>query len=735
MVNIVSNTFHKRDDGSYEQSITAQSVASRADLILSNRARSLFSTDKASSFKDDQISRQVFDVPFSPSVKPNQPAGPDGIVPGALTGTPSLDDNDLLNRFYSHAIYKFNDTSIGGSYAINPRPQFTPYADIRVRNDILNEGAADPEEIVAKIETITGSGLGVYYSEAFDDTQQMIHLRFGHPQFNSLTTFFGGFFEGNQANAARTGRYTTDFFTWLGNTAGLVVSVLYLPLLAVNILGSAYRFFANKPTTRFYNLKPAMASYWLTVNSMVNQIAVNRGLYPRVPFVGDSRATPGLNSADQKMGDGFKIDADAMANFAKIMPDVFSADGSIDVMSIASRAQRMKTRFDRAVQEALEKGDAKNYEGFVASVKAGLKDHRVQNVSIIEMVKAWVSTSYGKKSADGGSDAEIDPRAIKQTTENTASLFDSKTLEYFDAEMNDGSAFATFRVDYTGPVSESFTNNATESDLQRKFNDTSSSQRAARFTFADGNIMGGAVGAVVGGIAEAAKGLMTGALDALNISGIMALGGSAFVDIPKHWDTSSASLPRGNYSMTLISPYGNPISQITNIYIPMCMLLAGALPLATGKQSYTSPFLCQLYDRGRCQTTLGMIDSLNFQRGTSNLGFNKQGNFMSVDVSFSVVDLSSMISVPIARGFQLSDLANVLKGVFSDDNAYTDYMAILSSLSVQQQAYVLNKFKLNLAKKIRSYNFLSSPAYWSAFAHEHTPIGWFDIFYRGMEKL
>jgi hypothetical protein len=136
-----------------------------------------------------------------------------------------------------------------------------------------------------------------------------------------------------------------------------------------------------------------------------------------------------------------------------------------------------------------------------------------------------------------------------------------------------------------------------------------------------------------------------------------------------------------------VSPYGNPISQLLNLYIPLSMLLAGALPLATGKQSYTSPFLCQLFDKGRCQTRLGIIDSLSITRGTGNLGFDNEGHAMAIDITFTVKDLSSIMYMPIAEGFSL----NPLNGIFDDDTVFSDYMAVISGMSLNDQTYRMRK--------------------------------------------
>jgi hypothetical protein len=634
----------------------------------------------------------------------------------------AVSDEEKINRTFNSAVFKFQDSSIGGNYVINPRAQYTRYADIPVRskmwqNKELSVGSSD-----IKI------GMGHYYSEAIDDTGQTIHLRFGVPQFNSMTTFFTGFFDTRAATAARTGRLDRGFFEGLGEILGFTTYLLTWPLVIASILGNGLRFAMNKPSSSFYYFKPTMPTYWLAVNNMVNQIGINKGLFP------DELEA----NAAQVSGTTYRIDAEAMRNISEMMPDVFSETGGIDVFSISSRGQRIKNQLDnylfRTLNSSNGSDDQSLMEGFVNKYTTGLNVEPAlrpgNRGTISNLINAWLSTETGTATEpDKATDFE---RSFKVNADGTPAPYPNSFGDYLAAEYDDGGAFVSLRVNSTGPVSESFSNTVVESDLGNKFNSTAAANKAAYFSFAGGNLVGGAIGSVVGGVAGAVKDFASGVLNSLQIGGLFALGGAAFVNIPKHWENSSASLPKANYSINLVSPYNNPISQLTNIYIPLCIILAGALPLATGRQSYTSPFLVQLYDRGRQQTRLGMIDSVTVTRGVTNLGFNKEGQALGVEISFSVVDLSSVIAMPIASKSFLQRLLNPLDGVLDDDNIYTDYLNVLSSLSLYDQIYTSSRLKLNLARRRRTYEQLFSKAKTAMFIRDN--VGVLDILFKGAQR-
>lgn len=676
----------------------------------------------------------------------------------------AMDSVDFQNRTFSSASLKFTDTTPGGNFAINPPPQFTRSADIKSESRFSD-----------------GRGMGRYYSEAIDDNSQIIHMRFGTPQFNSLTTFFTGFYNTGAGQLARTGRATNAFY-YLGRAAGFIVSIISWKLLAVHLLGVGLRFAMQKPSSKFYYLRPAMPLYWNAVTTMVNQIAVNRGIVPRIG-----------GKSQEKYSDKYEFDQSAIKRLNEMMPDVFKMGGGIDVYAMAGRAQRLARKQHKKMAAEMDAATDMNLKDrmdalskHIQAVNSGekLQDDQRPVFSSGDAAKPgylekWLSSaaSVPKAAKEGSDDFSSTTESIPKKDEEPPPGF----FDFLAGELDDGSAFASFRVNSTGHVSESFSNSVMDSELQGKINGMSSQSRSTNFSLAGGNLDDGIIGKVLGGIATAVKDVASGVMDQLSISGLAALGGSAFVDIPKHWHSSSAQLPRASYTISLVSPYGNPISQLTNIHIPLAMLLAGALPLSTGKQSYTSPFLVELYDKGRCQTRLGMIDSLSITRGTGNMGFDNDGHAMAIDVSFSVIDMSSILHMPIAQGFTMNATAagatvgtvvggvagapggpvgvvggaaagaavgaavggtvdavnnalTAVAGVFDDDTAFTDYMAVISGMGLADQIYSVRKLKLNLTKTVANWNSWYSTSHYASFVGDTMPARMVSALFKGTAR-
>lgn len=683
--------------------------------------------------KDDSWIRQSFIVSTDST---------DGIL---------LDKIDQENRRFSSASLKYTDASIGGNTVINPPPQFTRYADIR------DKGIRFDAKETSLLYEGGELGQGSYYAEALDDNMQQVHLQFGVAQMNSFTQFFTGFYSSDAGAAARTGRFTDGFYNKFLRLAGTVIGYALAPLaiipLAILFAGTAVRYFMNWPTSKFYTMKPAMEIYWAAVNSMVNQIAINQGI------------GPGLDPAqtDSIIGKEHKFAPSDYSIFSSFLPNEFTKEGRIDVYAIATKSKRLQQQYDYLRVKAFKEKTGNNStdkntfnsEDYFGVVRKTLQDEKTsrerhpyasQSVSIEGLLRRYFDKAKSLsrfKDTDNSSNinkdgvaqsVEEDFKAPKEPTDQQKKSgveipYEPKTppdgfLDYLFANEADGNQWVSFRVDYTGPAHESFTNSTAPSSLASKINAISSSSRDIRINY------GGALQSVPGvkAIADSVMTVIGSVGTALNIEGLAAFAGSAFVDIPDHWESSVASLASSSYSFTLISPYGNPISQMFSIYVPLCALLAGGLPLATGKQSHTSPFLCTIHDRGRSIKRLAIIDSIQVTRGTSNLGFNREGKPMAVEVTFNVKDLSSIVAMPIQSGF------NLLQGIFDGENSFSDYLMALSAMSLPDSIYRIPMLKYQLKRKASEIASFTSASSIASYVSTLPPLELLRAISRGTDK-
>lgn len=685
------------------------------------------------------------------ATSPQKVSDSDWVRQAFLVPFSAQQDIDQRNRSFSTNRFKFGNTQLGGSLAINPPAQFTPNADPRVPG-LFIQLDSDGNPITPNPDH---GSYGRYYGEVIEENSRIISMRFGVPTFNSLTTFFTGFYNSDAGVLARTGRGNSLLYN-IGKAAGYVVPLFSMPLLLISLGGNIIRFLLQKPSSKYYYLKPTMPLYWNAVQSMVNAIAVNKGMVPR--------AFSGNNDTVNFLDGRYPFKEADLQNFASKMPDIIYENGQINVYAMATRYQRLSRKLYRYMEETYDATATANSGGSgfddLYDVMTNLAGHgfridrsQTQSVSFQSYLDKWFDFAGSHPKASSAPSQNTTTSGASTTTSANTSTADAaakdsspsvdtelapsgndesilaKLSEFLRAELDDGSTFVSFRVDNDGPVHESFSNSVGESEVANKINSMSGQARETNFNFAGGNFSDGAIGKVLGGAVNGIKDVVSGVAAGVGMSGLAALGGSAFVDIPKHWQSSTANLPSMSYSIQLTSPYGNKISQMLNLYVPLCMLLAAALPLSTGKQSYTSPFLVELYDRGRAQTRLGIIDSISITRGTGNLGFSKSGSAMAIDVSFSVLDLSSIMHMPIIQGY--NPFTNPTAGLFDDDTTFTDYMAVLGSLSLNEQVYSMDRLKLRLTRTMANMNTWFSAAHTANWLGDLAPLQLISAFMAG----
>lgn len=629
----------------------------------------------------------------------------DWIRQSLLLPKKSIDPVDLVRRTFSNDFRKFADTTLGGNPAINPPTQFTRFADLKARR--LHQ---------------VGYGMGRYYSEVFDDNAILVHMRFGNATFNSMTGFFGNFYNPDAASWARQGRSQGLAF-YLGELIGFTVTIGFLPYIWT---GQLIKFLLGKMQTKYYYLKPNMVGYWNAVQMLSNQLAVNFGFIE------------GLKPEDYGPEAGKVSPQDAQQR-NRLLPDIWRNDGSIDINAVATRHQRLADKQYRKLKEIRDRArdSAELSQQYAKFLETPILESEFRPIN--EYIRSYLSLNQAKPTADAvveatGTTAESSGDGTAATAATNTSFLasisesvtnyfgdknasppveDTKLTDFLLAELRDGSQFVSFKVDNPGSVGESFSSSVKESAISSAFNGTSKAADTARFNFMGGNLDNGVIGTLVGGAISAIGGLASGVLSAVSMQGLAALAGNALVDIPKQWDESTANLPRMNYTIELRSPYGNDASRFQSLMVPLVMLLAGALPLSTGSASYASPFLVELYCRGRAQTRLGIIDSLEITRGTGNVGWTVDSKVLAIDISFSVIDLSSIMHVPLVANYGL--LTPLTPGglnrmLTTEDTVMGDYVAVLSGLGLTDQIYQTKKLKRNFQRTLLDFKDWTSPA-------------------------
>jgi len=294
--------------------------------------------------------------------------------------------------------------------------------------------------------------------------------------------------------------------------------------------------------------------------------------------------------------------------------------------------------------------------------------------------------------------------------------------EVVQAAQMDGGLFLGLRVNATKGVSDSFSNSTAPIDTGEFARSVTGKVRNFNFDLSGGNILPG-----MSEVINATKNIALGALDGVTFglsSVIASVLEGAYIDMPERWDESKCSLGTVSFSMRLTAPYGNPISQLQNIYIPLACLLAGTLPLGTGRSSHGSPYLCNLFSKGVLDIELGVITELSISRATSNLPYSQWMKPLAIDVDFTVTDLSNIVTVPVNRGvFQalLQDGFSGLVGQMATESKLDDYIGVLCSRDFSNARFEMPKLRRRLRKGLlRATQTFANPNSWAFALGEYT---------------
>lgn len=118
--------------------------------------------------------------------------------------------------------------------------------------------------------------------------------------------------------------------------------------------------------------------------------------------------------------------------------------------------------------------------------------------------------------------------------------------------------------------------------------------------------------------------------------------------MPDIWSGSDNSK---SYTLTFKfkAPYGNKLSLYTDVIVPTMHCVALAYPRATGANSYASPPLVKVYQKGAWSCNLGIVSGIEIVKDEVPESWNVDGLATEVTVNLNITDLYSDIALSPAN--------------------------------------------------------------------------------------
>ena len=660
----------------------------------------------------------------------------DWIGQAFLVNPLDLDDIDRYNRTWSTADLKFTDSSVGGNIVINPVPQPSRLTDPRIR------GRRRGGKRVTLAYDVN-VGMGPWYSETIDDNADILHLQFGVKEFNSLVTFWSRSVDYATSVIVNSGRSPIAYTAgdWVGTAAVFTA----FPGLTIAIYGikALLQLTSSDKAFAYYYMKPDMISFWKTANIMVTTFCLEAGILAPSFMTGNNLA--------ERIGLPVQIDQDDLKEIKALLPNMFTKNNNIDLMFLAGRAQRLANAQLRIERNLFEEGILYNKD-FIGHVResTSTREKTMQGEGVISALNEVFSISampkavydmasevktvddldniaqtkgqaaYGYKdpyvsTADSNSSPSTDLENVTNegtdgyaaTVSKTIKDFFSAAGESFDSAVRGGGAYLNLKVDHVGSYTDSIDNSTTSIPAEDAVKQLSASAKSVAYSFNGGNIAGN-IDTALKYFGDFASGTLNGVTFGL-ASAIPALTGGGYIDIPKMWDDSTFTSPTTSFTIPLLSPSADTISKLIYEWIPLCAIMAGALPRAIGNSSYSSPFLCSAFMKGKLKIDLGMITAIGIQRSTANLGYDKQGRALGIDVSLTISDLSNRMTAPVSNS-----AVGTFFSSLNDDSAINRYISTVAARDLMTNKFSVPKAKIKLSRALMSLDTATSASFFGA---------------------
>ena len=278
----------------------------------------------------------------------------------------------------------------------------------------------------------------------------------------------------------------------------------------------------------------------------------------------------------------------------------------------------------------------------------------------------------GAERHDGGKEEDIEKIGLAEAIESSFSDFFTYNFAYYTRCI-------PFYIESDNQISDSITNDTTESTLSGTVNSFSDQARELQFLLGWGS-------SEIGVKYDDVKGEVENFQDRLGniltnnhnnifsnlVDSIQTVTTGGRLVFPEIWSDSKFGK---NYNVTikLATPDKDKLSWYLNIYVPLVHLLGLCLPRQNGQQGYSAPFLVRAYYKGFFNIDMGIITNMTVNKGKES-GWTPDGLPTYVEVQLEIKDLYQELSMGAHENlFQSKVLTNT---------AEMDYLANLCGVNI-----------------------------------------------------
>ena len=607
------------------------------------------------------------------------------------------DEMDKENLFWNSANLKFTTPRYGESLELNPIPRFNVLTDPPVGKSLLSD--REETTVVPGIKINQGH----YYSQTLDDNKQLAYITLGVAERNGIFDYLTRAIDQRTARLSRTGKAST-----LGDiayAAGAALTFLTLPVLSLIVYGVkfAVSYFSDNKALSYYYLKPTMHTFWSATNNLATAIATEIGILPTVLDKGDPKV----------VGTKASLDEDDYKRIKQYAPFLLTDANGIDVLGIVLQPHinRVKllqqsfldgAKYGTGVRIKYTK-NGKGFKHYIDSVIQGSKELWVDDDEVKDK-----DSSKSAKVSDEASKAAVDDYRKKTINEDGSVNINpddkSDITKYVEATYNGGAESLVLRVEYVGPGTFTWSNSVTDIPTGGVINSLSRGVNTLKFSGAGGLAASLGLDDVASTIKDTlisgANGLTFGLGNVLTsiLDGV-------FLDVPKMWDDSTFSLPTHTYIIPLRSVYGNQISQMMDLYVPMAAIITAGVPLSGGGESYVSPYLCNWFVKGIAASELSMITNISISIANGNLAYDSNMRPLGYDVAVTVTDLSNIATAIGSRDIAGSNF------IYDNNNPMGRFVGVITGRDKYSSSYASAKLSIKLSNLIKNADEMISPAF------------------------